>query len=37
MSGVCRGVNDTGAVLVEIGGELRAFNGGEISLRPQGV
>jgi len=22
-------------VLVEVGGELRAFNGGEISLRPQ--
>ncbi|MBT3437519.1 MAG: bifunctional biotin--[acetyl-CoA-carboxylase] ligase/biotin operon repressor BirA [Oceanospirillaceae bacterium] len=35
LNGVCRGVNDTGAVLVEVGGELRAFNGGEISLRPQ--
>jgi BirA family biotin operon repressor/biotin-[acetyl-CoA-carboxylase] ligase len=37
VAGICRGVNDTGALLLETDGRLVAYNGGEISLRPQEV
>jgi BirA family biotin operon repressor/biotin-[acetyl-CoA-carboxylase] ligase len=31
--GMCRGVDDRGYLLLESGGEIRAFSGGELSLR----
>ncbi|WP_461521943.1 bifunctional biotin--[acetyl-CoA-carboxylase] ligase/biotin operon repressor BirA [Porticoccus sp.] len=33
VQGIARGVNESGALLVEIDGELQVFSGGEISLR----
>lgn len=33
--GTERGVDDSGALLLDMDGELRAFHGGEVSLRPQ--
>ncbi len=33
VQGVCRGVNESGALLVEHAGELGAFHGGEVSVR----
>ena len=33
VQGTARGVNESGALLVEINGQLHAFSGGEISLR----
>ena len=32
-TGVCRGINEQGALLLEIDGEIKPFIGGEISLR----
>ena len=32
--GVVTGVDDTGALLLDLGGTVQAFNGGELSLRP---
>ena len=32
-SGICRGVDVGGALLLEIAGEVKSFNGGEVSLR----
>jgi BirA family biotin operon repressor/biotin-[acetyl-CoA-carboxylase] ligase len=32
-SGICRGVDAGGALLLEIAGEVKSFNGGEVSLR----
>lgn len=34
IAGICRGVNDQGALLLERFGELESYHGGEISLRP---
>lgn len=34
LSGVCKGVDDRGRLLVESGGELHAINAGEVSVRP---
>lgn len=31
--GVCRGVDHAGALLLEVGGEVQAFHGGEVSVR----
>lgn len=33
-SGICLGVDNKGALLLDIDGEVQAFNGGEVSLRP---
>jgi BirA family biotin operon repressor/biotin-[acetyl-CoA-carboxylase] ligase len=33
-SGICRGIDSQGALLLDIEGELKSFIGGEISLRP---
>lgn len=33
-SGICRGIDSQGALLLDIDGELKSFIGGEISLRP---
>ncbi len=33
IQGVCRGVNDTGALLLETGNGVEVFHGGEVSLR----
>ncbi|WP_372873418.1 bifunctional biotin--[acetyl-CoA-carboxylase] ligase/biotin operon repressor BirA [Shewanella sp.] len=33
-TGICRGIDAQGALLLEMAGELRSFIGGEISLRP---
>ena len=33
IQGVCRGVNENGALLLETGGGTEAFHGGEVSLR----
>ncbi len=32
--GVVQGVDDSGALLLDLGGTVQAFNGGELSLRP---
>jgi BirA family biotin operon repressor/biotin-[acetyl-CoA-carboxylase] ligase len=32
--GVCRGVNDQGALLLEVDGQIKPIYGGEVSLRP---
>lgn len=32
--GICRGIDETGALLLEIDGKNQAFHGGEISVRP---
>ncbi|MDJ0879474.1 MAG: biotin--[acetyl-CoA-carboxylase] ligase [Halieaceae bacterium] len=32
--GAVRGVDETGALLLDLGGTVQAFNGGELSLRP---
>jgi BirA family biotin operon repressor/biotin-[acetyl-CoA-carboxylase] ligase len=37
VEGVCRGVDLVGALMVEHGGIVKAYSGGEISLRPMGV
>jgi len=34
LAGTCRGIDELGALLLETEGGVRAFNGGEISLRP---
>lgn len=36
VEGICRGVNQVGALVVESNGVLKAYSGGEISLRPLG-
>jgi len=33
LNGICRGVNSSGALLLDTEGEVRAFHGGEVSLR----
>jgi len=33
LTGICRGIDDQGALLLETGAGIRAFSGGEISLR----
>ena len=33
-AGICLGVDSKGALLLDIDGEVKAFNGGEVSLRP---
>jgi BirA family biotin operon repressor/biotin-[acetyl-CoA-carboxylase] ligase len=35
IEGIARGINDSGAILLEVDGEVSAFHGGEISLRYQ--
>jgi BirA family biotin operon repressor/biotin-[acetyl-CoA-carboxylase] ligase len=37
VEGVCRGVDLVGALMVEHGGVVKAYSGGEISLRPMGA
>ncbi len=32
--GICRGINDQGALLLEVEGEVKSIYGGEVSLRP---
>ena len=34
IEGICRGVNQVGALMIEHDGALEAYSGGEISLRP---
>lgn len=34
ITGICRGIDQTGALLLETNGEVKAFHGGEISVRP---
>ncbi len=34
VAGVVLGVDETGALLLDLGGTVQAFNGGEVSLRP---
>lgn len=34
ITGICRGIDQTGALLLETNGQLKAFHGGEISVRP---
>jgi BirA family biotin operon repressor/biotin-[acetyl-CoA-carboxylase] ligase len=36
VEGVCRGVNQVGALMMEFDGVLKAYSGGEISVRPLG-
>lgn len=33
VSGICRGVDESGALLLESGGQIRSYYGGEVSLR----
>ncbi|WP_432696876.1 bifunctional biotin--[acetyl-CoA-carboxylase] ligase/biotin operon repressor BirA [Marinobacterium sp. YM272] len=33
ISGICRGVDESGALLLESGGQVRSYYGGEVSLR----
>ncbi|MFT4995186.1 MAG: BirA family biotin operon repressor/biotin-[acetyl-CoA-carboxylase] ligase [Paraglaciecola sp.] len=33
IQGICRGINNSGALLLEADGEIRAYHGGEISVR----
>lgn len=35
VSGICRGVNNSGALLLEKDGQIRSYQTGEVSLRPQ--
>jgi len=35
ISGVSRGINENGAILIEIDGKLKTYMAGEVSLRPQ--
>ena len=34
VTGICMGINEQGALLVQIHGEIKAYHGGEISVRP---
>lgn len=34
VTGICMGVNEQGALLVQVNGEINAYHGGEISVRP---
>lgn len=34
LTGICRGIDETGALLLESNGHVKAFYGGEISVRP---
>lgn len=36
IEGICRGVNQVGALMIESNGVLKAYSGGEITVRPQG-
>ncbi|QYJ75608.1 bifunctional biotin--[acetyl-CoA-carboxylase] ligase/biotin operon repressor BirA [Shewanella sp. FJAT-52076] len=33
-AGICRGIDEQGALLLEVAGEMKSYIGGEISLRP---
>ena len=35
--GICRGVNDDGALLLEVNGTVQVLLSGEVSLRPPGL
>lgn len=35
VNGICRGVNNHGALLLELDGQIRTYQSGEVSLRPQ--
>ncbi len=34
VEGICRGIDNQGALLLEVAGEVKSFTGGEISVRP---
>jgi BirA family biotin operon repressor/biotin-[acetyl-CoA-carboxylase] ligase len=34
IQGICMGINEQGALLVQVDGQIKAFHGGEISVRP---